>query len=205
MGMEIEVKFYLSDPETVHSRVVALGLASEGRDFERNIRFEDDQLRFFKSGSILRLRQDRRGRLTFKSPPDAEAVSAESGCKVFNELEVEVSDVEETARILEALGYHQEQVYEKWRETFPHGDTRLCLDTMPFGAFLEIEGEAAEIRRWVDALALTWEERILENYLAIFERIRSRFQLPFTDITFDNFSGIDPIPHDFFRELEAGR
>ena len=57
---------------------------------------------------------------------------------------------------------------------------------MPYGVFLEIEGEKSEIRNVSDQLDLNWEERIVLNYLEIFEIIQREENLPFKDITFEN-------------------
>ena len=89
-----------------------------------------------------------------------------------------------------AIGLHQEQIYEKWRETLLLNNTSFCIDTMPFGDFLEIEGSKKEIKKWADKIGLKWEKRILVNYLAIFEIIKAKSKLTFSDITFQNFKGL---------------
>jgi adenylate cyclase class 2 len=58
---------------------------------------------------------------------------------------------------------------------------------MPYGVFLEIEGEKSGIRNMANQLALKWKERIVLNYLEIFEIIRRKEDLPFNDVTFHNF------------------
>jgi adenylate cyclase class 2 len=100
--------------ECIQRRILALGAESRGRVFENNIRYEDEKNTLIRKKSLLRLRRDAKTILTFKSSPPA--TSREF--KVLNELEVEVSDFQTMNRILENLGLHPEQVYEKWRETF---------------------------------------------------------------------------------------
>ena len=80
------------------------------------------------------------------------------------------------------------QIYEKYRETFTIKSACLCLDTMPFGDFLEIEGDKAAIRALAERLSLPWEHRILTNYLNIFATIKTNHGLGFNDVTFDNFA-----------------
>ena len=89
--------------------------------------------------------------------------------------------------ILNSLGFHPAQVYEKRRRVFHWGDVEFCLDRMPFGDFLEIEGPKESIRDAANRLALAWRDRILTNYLSIFEILRTAFELPFNDVTFANF------------------
>jgi adenylate cyclase class 2 len=186
MPLEIEIKFLLSDPAPVRRRLICLGAASDGSTFEQNIRFEDPRLSFRASGSLLRLRMDRRARLTFKS----RQADPEGQFKVYRELEVAVDDFDRMHRILEAMGFHPAQRYEKRRETFHLQDTEFCLDSLPFGEFIEIEGQKEAIRKYAGRLGLAWDKRILTNYLQIFDLIRRRRGLAFSDITFANFEGI---------------
>jgi len=181
--LEIEVKFHLPDVKPVRDLILATGATHCGRVFETNIRFEDASNSLKKQGALLRLRKNNRALLTFKSSlsrPDTQF-------KVHREIEVEVDDFDACHSILEGLGFHPEQAYEKWRETFVINNTELLIDTMPYGMFLEIEGEKAHIRNLANKLGLKWQERILLNYLEIFEIVQREERLPFRDITFENF------------------
>ena len=198
--LEIEVKFYLSDIERMQERILALGAESKGRVFENNVRYEDKNHSLFKKKSLLRLRRDAKTILTFKSSPPF----AYSEFKVFNELEVEISDFETMSRILAELGLHPEQIYEKWRQTLILDQTGFYLDTMPYGTFLEIEGAEKDIRTHAAGLGLNWQKRILLNYLEIFEIIRQTLSLGFKDLTFKNFESIRVDMAAFLGKLEAG-
>ena len=184
--LEIEVKFYLSDMDYIRDRIVELGAVSMGRVLETNIRFDDADNRLIQKKSLLRLRQDTKTSLTFKSEPPFKS----DQFKILRELEVEVSDFTTMKHILEFLGFREEQVYEKWRETFMLGSTNLCLDTMPYGDFLEIEGQKEDIKKLASQIGLKWKKRILLNYLAIFDVIKQKSNLPFYDVTFSNFINI---------------
>ncbi len=180
--LEVEVKFYLSDANGTRARLLALGAVSLGRIFETNICLEDKEKTFKARGVLLRLRKDDKARLTFKSPPR----NGDPQFKVYREIEVTVDDFGNCQALLEALGFFPERRYEKWRETFLYGDTKLLIDTTPVGVFLEIEGEKTNIRALADRLNLTWDHRILLNYLAIFEIVCKGESLPFGDMTFEN-------------------
>jgi adenylate cyclase class 2 len=182
-SLEIEVKFHLPEVKPIRDRMLAMGAIHCGRVFETNVTFEDASKSLKKQRILLRLRKDDRIRLTLKSSlsrPDTQF-------KVHRELEVEVGDFDACHSILEGLGFHPEQAYEKRRETFVLNKTNLLIDTMPYGLFLEIEGEKSDIRNLADRLGLKWEKRILLNYLEIFEIVRREEALLFTDITFENF------------------
>lgn len=181
--VEIEVKFYLSDVNLARERILATGATLSGRVFETNLRFEDEGQTLRGRGILLRLRKDQGIRLTFKSLP----AEQDKDFKIHHELEIQVDDFDTCRSILEGIGFHGEQTYEKWRETFILGETKLLVDTMPYGPFLEIEGAKSEITKTSDQLGLKWEERILLNYVEIFEVIRREENLPFYDITFDHF------------------
>jgi adenylate cyclase class 2 len=198
--LEIEVKFYLPDIERMQRRILALGAESEGRVFENNVRYEDANNTLIRKKSLLRLRRDAKTILTFKSSPPA----AGTEFKVFNELEVEVSDFETMNRILQNLGLYPEQLYEKWRETLILDQTGFYLDTMPYGTFLEIEGSKEDIRTYAARLGLNWKKRILLNYLEIFQIMRQTLDLNFKDLTFKNFENIRVDMAAFLGRLEAG-
>lgn len=186
--LEIEVKFYLPDPGRIKSRIKELGTEFNDKSFERNIRFEDKDCSLLKKNALLRLRKtESRTELTYKGEPPGK----NREFKVHQELEIAVNDFDTTAAILENLGFHAEQVYEKHRQTYTLGDTVLCADQMPFGNFLEIEGQPDAIRQIAENLGLDWQERILANYLAIFDRLKAEYGLAFNDVTFENFRGVD--------------
>jgi adenylate cyclase class 2 len=196
--LEIEVKFYLSEPALIRNRILSIGAESKGRFFEINFRYEDNEKNLIKEKSLLRLRKDSKTTLTFKSQP----YEKKEDFKILHELEVEVSDFQTMNSILEALGFHKEQIYEKWREILILENTIFCIDTMPFGNFLEIEGTGPEIMKSAALLGLEWENRILLNYLAIYEKIQKKFHLPFSDVTFENFKAVDLPSDSFFHSLK---
>lgn len=200
MAMEHEAKFILTDRQQVRSRIIALNAHSDGRFFETNIRYEDEQNGLASKKKLLRLRQDRKAWLTFKSPPAV----IDPEVKTMNEIEVAVSDFETMNQILVAIGFHRAQVYEKWRETFILGDTRFCLDTMPFGEFLEIESTPSQVSALAARLELPWEKRVLDNYLSIFARLKKWEGLSFNDLTFDNFKAVPVDIGQYAAQLEVG-
>ncbi len=184
--LETEVKFYLPDIDRIRTRITDLGATFKGRALETNIRFEDAEKTLIQKKSLLRLRKGAKITLTYKSEPPFK----DNQFKILKEFEVEVSDFDAMEHILKSLGFHEEQVYEKWRETYVFGDTHLCLDTMPYGHFLEIEGKKESIEQLASQIGLLWEKRILLNYLSIFDIIKRQLNLSFYDVTFGNFNNI---------------
>lgn len=198
--LEIEVKFYLKNIERIRRNLLEIGIVSKGRVFETNIRYEDSNKTLLQKKALLRLRQDEKTTLTYKSRPAVESMDF----KIFNELEVEVNDPTTMGKILEALGFHPEQKYEKWRETLILDRTALFLDNMPYGDFLEIEGQPQDVKHCASRLGLDWHKRILLNYLELFEIIKNKFNLKIEDLTFKNFKNINVDLAAFLDKLEAG-
>ena len=197
--LETEVKFYLPNIDSIRTRLIDLGAVFKHRTFETNIRFEDPEKSLIKKKSLLRLRKDKKITLTFKSEPPLK----DDQFKILKEFEVEVSDFDAMEHILKSLGFKEEQVYEKWREIYVFGDTHLCLDTMPYGDFLEIEGTKESIQQLALKIGLLWEKRILLNYLAIFDIIKRQLNLSFYDVTFSNFNNIQFDMAQYLKLIEA--
>lgn len=194
---EIELKFYVSDLGAQQKKLLNHGAVCIGlRTFEHNVRYETEDGRLLRNNCLLRLRKDRDTTLTFKSPPP----QTDGRFKIYRELEVHVDDFDTTDAILNALGFIRSQIYEKWRETWQFEGATICLDTLPFGSFMEIEGPPEAITQIVDDLGLAWKQRILAGYLRIFALLREKEALAFMDVTFANFKG-NPLVFDQYRHL----
>ncbi len=175
----------LRDLAPIRGRLVDMGAEIIApRVFERNVRFDTADEALLARQQLLRLRQDTRVRLTFKGPAAEDLVSE---AKVREEIELEVDDFDRMAAVLQRLGFLPVQVYEKYRETYQWRGVEIVLDEMPFGDFIELEGPGAELKPVAEALGLDWSRRILANYLALMELCRQSFDLPFSDLTFENF------------------
>lgn len=198
--LEIEVKFVVDTPAPLRRQLLTLPAHGSGRIFETNYRYDDPDGSLLKQRTLLRLRKDRGAKLTVKRPHR----HVDPQFKIYRELEVTVSDFETADRMLAALGFERVQVYEKWRETFRLGDTHLCLDELPYGTFLEIEGPRETIPKLARRLGLAWPRRILANYLEIFAHIREAIGLQAGDLTFSVFEKIDADLVPLIRRFEAG-
>jgi len=187
--LEVEVKFLTADLAGFRQRLLAAGAVLQGeRVFERNVVFDTPDKHLLHSGKLLRLRQDKAVRVTFKGEV---AEASQSEAKVREELEINVSDFETTAVIFQRLGFNPVLVYEKYRETFSLDNVEVVLDEMPYGNFVEIEGEEAGIKTAVARLNLPWEKRITTNYLKLMVDLKAYHRLDFDDLTFANFEGLD--------------
>ena len=181
---EKEVKFYLNDLPALEKRLQALGAECiQPRTHEFNLRFDTKERKLSQSRQVLRLRKDVRSLITYKGPADPN-----SDVAARRELEVEVSDFEETHALLEALGYILFIQYEKYRTTYRLDETEVVLDEMPFGNFMEIEGpDSMTIKKVAEKLKLNWEAHSKLSYLALFEILRMNLKLTAKNILFKEF------------------
>ncbi len=197
MALETEIKLYVPEMAALRARVEATGAHLEApRVFERNLRYDHPDYTLTPRDIVLRLRQDSRARLTYKEPsPQQQSV----GSLTRLEYETEVSDFDAMDAILRKLGFTPYMVYEKYRTTYALDGAEVVLDEMPYGDFIEIEGEAEPIERALGRLGLTDAPRIYASYADLFEIVRAELNLAFTDLTFQNFAGLDVPPGLFGR------
>jgi len=185
-NMETEVKLWVDDLTAVENTLVSLGaILSAPRVFERNVRYELPNGSLGKRGMVLRLRQDSRVRLTYK-----EGGTAIDGVVSRFEAEVEVSDFKTMDSILVLLGYMHDMAYEKYRTTYQIDRCEVVIDELPFGKFVEIEGEHSAILAVIDRLGLAAVLRVQMSYVRAFDVIRRKMGFLFRDATFDNFAKI---------------
>jgi adenylate cyclase class 2 len=191
-NQEIESKFYVGCPELITQRLQLMGAKTcTARVYELNFRFDTPAGELQRSGRVLRLRRDEEVRLTYK-----DAGRLEAGTLSRRELEVTVSKFDATQQLLEALGYEVVFIYEKHRTTYDLGGARIMLDELPYGDFVEIEGDFDSLRPVAAQLGLDWDAAIPLSYHALFERLRIAHRLPFRDLTFQNFAGRTFLPAD---------
>lgn len=196
-NLEVEVKFWVPDLAAFRQRLLAAGaVLSKPRVFEKNVAFDTADSRLFQELKLLRLRQDTAVTLTYKGTP---AHLPHSEAKVREELEVTVSDFDTLAEIFARLGFAPVVVYEKYRETFTWQDVEIVLDELPYGNFIELEGDEGGIKTAVAHLNLNWQNRILTNYLGLMAQLKAHHNLPFNDLTFTNFANLHVSITDILR------
>ncbi|MEP7291579.1 MAG: class IV adenylate cyclase [Chloroflexota bacterium] len=193
-NLENELKLYMPDLGAVAQRIEAAGgKISAPRVLERNIRYDDSANWLSARGIVLRLRQDSRARLTYK---EGERLVGDYGSSRY-EAEVEVSDFATMETILTKVGFHPVFIYDKYRTTYALEGAEVTLDEMPYGNFVEIEGDEDAIRRVVEKLELQGARRMTASYTSLFKFVKKNLALKFNDLTFENFQGID-VPESAF-------
>lgn len=201
MPLEIEVKIFVEEPDRLLKQLAAIGAEIiVPRVHERNQLFESPYQDFRGEGIVLRLRQDQKSKITFKSPAPQDSVAL----KARRELETTIGDYDSMDGILRALGYHHSLFYEKYRtvyhiDSIPDAD--IMVDELPFGTFVEVEGSPEAIESILDQLELAANHRIQANYAGLFEAIRHHHNLSdVQNVAFTEFEDIE-IDTAIFEEL----
>jgi len=177
----------------LEARLVELGASLiQPRVHESNLRFDLPDGSLSAAGRVLRLRHDDADRLTYKS-----ASEKQDGVLSRTEIEFTVGDFESARKFVEALGYVQIAVYEKFRTTYELGESHIMLDELPYGGFVEIEGPGVDsIHATATRLGLRWEAYVATSYLSLFKRICAGHQLDPAQLTFAALAGFIPSPEE---------
>ncbi len=168
--LETELKVRYDDPDRLRAEHPELVWdVVEARHFEDNFVFELPDAALERRGSILRLRIAKGvATLTYKGlVPE----SASSPLKIREELETGVSEPEVLAAIFERLGLRRTFRYQKYRAVYrlqlEGGAALAMIDELPFGGFVEVEGEALFVNAAARALGLDPGRFIRESYIGI--------------------------------------
>ncbi len=161
MPIETEVKIKIENFNQVRKKLLELGAKKESNVFEKNTLFDNDRKTLMSSDKMLRLRKDKISRMTFKGPRQAKDL------KSREEIEFEVSDINRAKALLERLGFSKSLVYEKKRETWHHRKIEIVLDEVPFGKYMEIEGNKKEIISFAKKLGFFESDFTTKTYFEI--------------------------------------
>ena len=184
---ETEAKFYVQDLERVRAYLQDINARLiQARVLEKNIRFDLPDASLRAGRRVLRLRYDTEARLTYKG-----GNKNTRGVLSREEIEFVVENFEKAKKFLEALGYQQIFYYEKYRTTYELDKILIMLDELPYGNFVEIEGDVEEtIQALSKKVDLNWDATIERSYSALFEHVQKSLNLSFGDLSFENFTGI---------------
>lgn len=164
MPLETEKKYLDVELDELRARLPGVATLREGRHFERNLVFDTPDKGLLGQKKLLRLRMQQwqgasRCVLTFKAP-----APGIYGFKVRDERESLVDDFAGMAAILDGLGYVTVAEYQKVRESWECSGVAVDLDILPFGNFVELEGEPDLVDRVAARLGLDKYESSTKTY-----------------------------------------
>jgi len=187
MTREVELKFLDVDFDVLRQKLKNIGATFLGKVFERNLVLDTPGRDLGKQETLLRLRTAGDVvTLTLKTRP----AQTTSEYKIRDELEIEVNDLDTAVAVFEKLGFIEAFRYEKVRETWRVKGCEVCLDLLPFGSFVEVEGAEKDIAEAADALDLSGHSTSIENYHRLYRRYLEENDLPPGDsFVFENPGG----------------
>jgi len=183
--IETEVKFRIAKLSALENKIKALeGKLLHQNVFQRTVRLDTQNESLKERGVFLRVRDGEKKIMTIKSSLS----SSDIAFKMKEELEIEVSDVEMAERMLGKLGFTQKWIMEKYRTEYELDGTILALDHLPFGDYLEIEGDKTSIEAIIKILELERQERLTYSYWYLFNDYKRANNIVARDIIFEKNS-----------------
>jgi adenylate cyclase class 2 len=191
---EIELKFPVTDPAALESRLRELGFRIDTpRTFEHNTLYDTPSRDLRARTEILRIRQyGPTWTVTHKGLSNTQTAEP-SRYKVRIETETAVIDGPALGHIFEQLGYTPAFTYEKYRTEWSHPDepsAHLVLDETPIGTYAELEGPPAWIDRTVTQLGIDPATCITDSYGKLFLDWKQRTGSPAENLTFAEISPV---------------
>lgn len=152
---ETELKLIIDSPEEVIQKLKKAGAKELGLLEQEDIIWDYAQKgkSFDDKKQSLRLRlqlgeNDSRAIVTFK---EASFVDLR-GIKTRREYNIVVSDFDAMRKVLESIGFKKALVVRKKRRVFRLGDLEITVDELPFGNYVELEGEKRDIKEAIKKL-----------------------------------------------------
>jgi len=142
--IEVEVKASVKDFIVVREKLKKIGAVKIKKEHQMDAYYNAPHKDFGETDEALRIREipedgEKRIILTYKG------AKLDNVSKTRNEIEVDVSDAENTALILENLGFRRAATVKKDRDIYHLDKFIVTLDTVyDVGNFVEIETEAHE-------------------------------------------------------------
>ena len=196
MKTEIEVKFVDIDIEEIRSKLRALGAECEQpMRLMRRVAFHND---FMKTGkdAFVRVRDEgHKTTLTYKQFDDLSLHGAK-------EIEVEVSNYEDTIHIFEQIGLPPHTSQETKRENWRLGNVEIMIDEWPWlKPYIEIEGEdETGVRETAAKLGFDWDDAVFGDVMAAYRQQYPHLTENETVGSIPNVRFDDPVPELFGGE-----
>ncbi len=165
MNIEIEIKFLDVDFDKIREKLRREKANFLKKFFEENIVFDTKDLELKNKNMVLRLRRADKITICLKKPIKN---MVPSKFKELEEYEVETNNFEIAKKIFNNLGFLDAFKYEKIREVWKLSNCYIFLDELPFGKFVELEGEKEAIDEVIDILDLKRYPSSNKNYYQLF-------------------------------------
>ena len=173
--IENEIKIRLEYPESTILQLREAGAIFEGVALERTTRVDTEDKTLERKGIFLRVRDGFSNTITMK-----EKVGEDTTIKKRFETEFEIEDIDKMINIFKRIGLTYLCIMEKYRMRWLYQNTIITIDELPFGIYMEIEGEEQQILQIKKSLMLDDQPSIIETYW----KLNEQFNPNNPDITF---------------------
>lgn len=175
MALEVELKYHCPEFDKIRMRLRGKRGNFLSCYLEQNLVFDTKNRSLRNKDYLLRLRRAKKSVICLKRKPD---VKGSDRVKTWDESETEIHNYDQMRRILEGLGYLVAFEYEKFREKWSLNSCQICLDYLPFGSFVEIEGPEEKIFECAKDLCLDNYESTTQTYYQLHLQYREKKGLP---------------------------
>jgi len=163
-SIETEIKLRIPAPAAVEPALRAAGFVQEQPSVLDQSVLWDHANALRAAGCALRLRRYAgMALLTWKGAKLADPV-----LKIRPEIETSIGDAGAMEQILRELGFVPVLAMEKRRALWRSDRLLACVDEAPFGCFLELEGDPADIREAMALLGLSASDAEPRSYPELF-------------------------------------
>ena len=177
--LEIEVKFRLEDPGKIVEKLEQLGAKKVDDGFERNIKFDKEGGQLLKAESLLRLRSyGGKADITYKKRLPSEKFM------MREEIILNIDSFERGKKLLEAIGFKPDFIYEKKRQTWEYNGVGILVDVLVIGNFIEIEGTKEKITETAGKLGFDMKDAVPLSYGELFMEHCKAKGIPLHDMVF---------------------
>lgn len=164
---EREIKLKLENPSDLISKLNSKKAKFIGKSFQRTTRMDTESMGLEKNGVFLRVRSGSKNIVTLKR-------KLRENAEVFErqEIETEVEDIDKLADIFYGLGFTKRLILEKYRADFEYEGVKISVDELPFGFYVELEGDPEKIFETAKELDLNTGDKITVTYWDLFENYK---------------------------------
>ena len=155
--LEVEIKAHVSDFKPIKTRLSEIGAREKKFEHQVDVYFNAPHKDFAQTDEALRIREIPRDKgseiiLTYKG------AKLDDKSKTRKEIEVKIDDKENTASILENLGFKAVRTIKKDRIIYIYQDYIITLDKVyDVGNFVEIEKDIKEGENYQEILDKIFE------------------------------------------------
>lgn len=184
---EIEVKFLNIDPTSIENKLKAIGAERIFEKLYRRRVFDYPDLRLHKKGAWIRLRDEgEKITLTYKERIGMKTFDGKTNDDSMEEVEVNVSDFNKTAELLDKIGFIEKFYQENRRIRYQLDDIEFDIDFWPqLDPYLEIEAPSWEkIDEAIKLLGLNPEDKRIFSTTQIY-KLKGIEDIDYKEITFN--------------------